>query len=549
MVTKMSGQEIITKTLKFVISTNKKQSDVLEKITARHTFAVRKVIEIISSEGIPARREVIRKLTQTSRYNPVVKYDLKLLTGLSYRYLSDCIDTAIWLYTSYQALLRKWEDTIYSASSNMLNRILADIELNTNNEILSTHQELSSAIDSLAKTKLWGRIRRKKPSLPFESQKHNPKKIPIFINANNFLFAEDEEGLFSIRIATLKKYQRLPLQLQGGDYHRNELQNATVTGGQLIKNISKNRWEFHAIIRKSLPQFTITNNKKAILGIDLGVVNAATMVVLLENEQLSSNQFYFFKESHLKHKMLGIRQRRKKLQGIISRTSGLERKKALKELYALQGRNQQLSKEICCIIAKKIGNIARSFLEKEIEVHIALGKLKGLRVIATKGDGKGKKYRNMISKFPFKRLTELIILKCLEVGVQPQNISVVKESWTSKTCHKCESVNSTRSGQGNFRCLDCGLKYNADANGAINIALRYLLNKSTQKNQSSTLSQIKLIFLPRKSEVGSELLSTLGIGDVPTTEKPIVSWKDSTGVKTQLKVDEVENSFSGDEAI
>jgi putative transposase len=51
-------------------------------------------------------------------------------------------------------------------------------------------------------------------------------------------------------------------------------------------------------------------------------------------------------------------------------------------------------------------------------------------------------------------------------------VAIVSERGTSKTCHRC-GEEGRRPHQGLFKCPSCRLEYNADLNGAINIAKRF----------------------------------------------------------------------------
>ena len=72
------------------------------------------------------------------------------------------------------------------------------------------------------------------------------------------------------------------------------------------------------------------------------------------------------------------------------------------------------------------------------------------------------------------RLTEYIKYKAEWEGIP---VLAIPEYNTSKTCHRC-GKEGKRVSQGLFKCPNCGLEYNADLNGAINIAklsLGYML--------------------------------------------------------------------------
>ncbi|MBY8995540.1 MAG: transposase [Candidatus Heimdallarchaeota archaeon] len=230
--------------------------------------------------------------------------------------------------------------------------------------------------------------------------------------------------------------------------------------------------------------------KKAVLGIDIGMVTNATVVVLLENESLKQKRIHFLKVPELKKKKFFLMQRKCILQKKITNTLPLKRKPLLKELKNVYRKISKNTKVLCHKISKLIADIALNYLTLGYEVHIAIGKLSGIRARAMKGNYKGTKYRGRVHSFPFYQITENIKYKCNIAGVDEKNICNISESWTSKTCHKCDSINTIRLSQASFRCLNCNCEYNADVNGAINIALRYIKRQFVKES-----NRIKMIYL------------------------------------------------------
>lgn len=79
--------------------------------------------------------------------------------------------------------------------------------------------------------------------------------------------------------------------------------------------------------------------------------------------------------------------------------------------------------------------------------------------------------RMLQQRFPYGRRIRYIIEECVKRGVQAE---LILEAWTSRRCHRCGSTNSGRPSQSFFRCLSCGLQYNADWNSAIYIGSVFL---------------------------------------------------------------------------
>jgi len=132
-------------------------------------------------------------------------------------------------------------------------------------------------------------------------------------------------------------------------------------------------------------------------------------------------------------------------------------------------------------VIKKLGNkeqrkvedylhkISREIVDEAVKRNavIAIGNLKGIR----NQEDKGRKFNDKLHKFPFSKLRKMIEYKAKENGIR---VVDVPEQNTSKTCNRCGSRNTTREGQGLFKCKDCGLEDNADKNGALNIGKRAL---------------------------------------------------------------------------
>ena len=97
--------------------------------------------------------------------------------------------------------------------------------------------------------------------------------------------------------------------------------------------------------------------------------------------------------------------------------------------------------------------------------YIVLGDLTGIR---RRANGKGKRLNRIVSNMPYYRLTKMIGYKAMLKGIP---VITTSEAYTSLTCHVC-GCKGKRKTQGLFVCPHCG-EYNADLNGAINIAKKF----------------------------------------------------------------------------
>ena len=74
---------------------------------------------------------------------------------------------------------------------------------------------------------------------------------------------------------------------------------------------------------------------------------------------------------------------------------------------------------------------------------------------------------NMFSFYKFK---EKLKYKCSVYG---KKLYIVDESFTSKTCGSCGSMNDMK-GKEVYKCKSCGLEVDRDINGSRNILLKHI---------------------------------------------------------------------------
>ena len=102
---------------------------------------------------------------------------------------------------------------------------------------------------------------------------------------------------------------------------------------------------------------------------------------------------------------------------------------------------------------------------KEKNAAIVLGDLKGIRRRT-----RARRMNRILSNMSYYKLSKQIEYKAAWEGIP---VFKIAEHDTSKTCHRCSSMNTTRIKQPIFECHSCGLVYSADLNGAMNIAKRF----------------------------------------------------------------------------
>jgi len=182
----------------------------------------------------------------------------------------------------------------------------------------------------------------------------------------------------------------------------------------------------------------------SILAVDLGERFAATAVL--------------WRKGVVKAQFLG-----REIRGIRRHYAWLRRRlqKGLTQVVKRIGsKERRVVDAILHRVSKRIVSLALA-----ANPYIVLGDLTGIR---QRAKGKGKRLNRIVSSMPYHRLTKMIEYKATLVGIP---VITTSEAYTSKTCHIC-GCEGRRKTQGLFICPHCG-EYNADLNGAINIAKKF----------------------------------------------------------------------------
>lgn len=185
---------------------------------------------------------------------------------------------------------------------------------------------------------------------------------------------------------------------------------------------------------------------RAVLAVDLGEKRLAT-TVLLDQTGFKEPRFYGREARGIRRHYAWLRKRlgERKLLRVIRKVKDTERRKI---------------NTLCHQISHAIVQQARAN-----NSVIVIGDLKGIRVC-----WKGRRMNRILSGMPYYKLTLQIEYKASWEGI---TVFKLGERGTSRTCHRCGSRDTNRIVQSLFECHACGLVYNADLNGAKNIAKRF----------------------------------------------------------------------------
>jgi len=401
----------IQKSLKIPVhyDTTKTKQNILDKLTARMTYGIRLISELITEET-KIDRKTIRRLVKDS--------DIVTKTGLSAGFIDQCIDKAIWTWTSYRKLHRRWE-----------------------NQVISSEERIVSARDEKEKekrVKSYEKVLAREPSRPsFED------KISCRIDCRTGKIEQSESKLTSLwmHISTLKKNNTIDVPLNPSQYHLNQLTNAEINDFEIIKHSRK--YYIHISITKVVENNPIIS----IGGIDQGL-NKSIVAVLLTDPFPREEQLLDSAKRELLEKYDAI-------------VASLQESENWDKLRKLRNKRENVSIYHDWCLANQIADFTEGS-------YIAIGNSR-FRQTQFRGNGMPT-LRKRISKWSYGRQRKFIDLKRAERGYPTE---FKDEYGTSRKCHHCGSMLTTRKwgdGYSYILCHDCGGKTDADVNAGYNIA-------------------------------------------------------------------------------
>ncbi|KPV63781.1 MAG: putative transposase DNA-binding domain protein [Candidatus Bathyarchaeota archaeon BA1] len=312
-------------------------------------------------------------------------------------------------YDNFQACLRGFDAPLYSATKQQAHRLLR-------------------------------KVRKQNGKGP------KNKEYPMILRRDVFNIRKTENKLakFWVKIPVhhVRGRIKVPIQLPRNQEH---LLSLSIREGKLLWK--GDHWSLHITVMKEV-ELRQTQPPSTILAVDLGERRIATSVVIADGV-MKNPKFYGKKVRGIRRHYAWLRRRlgKRKLLRVIKRIGHREKRKVDAILHK---------------ISKGIVSEAR-----RLNAVIIVGDLKGIR---DKVKDKGGRMNRIVSHMPYYHLTQMITYKALWEGILVYKIS---EAWTSKTCHRC-GREGERLSQARFKCTNCRLDhFNADLNGAINIAERF----------------------------------------------------------------------------
>ncbi|MEX2722112.1 MAG: RNA-guided endonuclease InsQ/TnpB family protein [Candidatus Wukongarchaeota archaeon] len=219
------------------------------------------------------------------------------------------------------------------------------------------------------------------------------------------------------------------------------------------------------------------NNKTVIIACDIGETNPLVSVELWNQGKKRENAQFLGGE---------IRSVRAHYNHLKKRVGRKKIKHAVKWIKKHVGdKEKRKVNDILHKVTTKIVDRAETLKRSGYEAVIVFGDLKKVRRPRVKRKTRCKKNNRKIHTMPSYKIKHMLTYKALwkEIPAIPLN-----EAYTSKLCWRCGSLN-TEIRKRSFRCKECGLEYNRDLNGAINIGNRllgYMLKSRASVNMPQT---------------------------------------------------------------
>jgi len=244
---------------------------------------------------------------------------------------------------------------------------------------------------------------------------------------------------------------------------------------------SNRKWWVIFTVTLAIEKIDSTGRPPAVLSIDLGIKKTACSVLLTRK---GYRQVRYWKQEDKLKRMKTLDERVASLQYEKEQliTKGENPDRVTAQLRDLSGKRERVSREF----DKKLIRDISDYINKMTEIYdlyVSIGKLKGIRNAARKGNYRGRRFRGMIHRWAFARIREMLGHKLASLGFDTKRYLAVPEQWTSIMCHKC-GHKGQRPRQNLFICTTCGLKTNADLNGALNIGKRLIMLIPSLRNEN-----------------------------------------------------------------
>jgi len=269
-------------------------------------------------------------------------------------------------------------------------------------------------------------------------------------------------------------HDRLLIPLKMSPFHLNQLDNGELKAAQVFIDQNRKWWVTFAV-RVAIPRAPNDTLPLAVLGIDLGIEKAACSTLVTPNRVRETR---FFRQTEKLEVLRKLDRHVADLQNEMDtrRNNKLHYDKVALKLRRFENKRERVAREYDTLLVVQLRDYILR-LSQSYTLYIAIGRLTNIRQTARRGNFKGRRFRGVIHRWAFSRITETLKHQLSQLGWtvdgKVSRFRAVPESWTSITCWKC-GRKGRRPKQNLFVCPTCGNKCNADMNGSINIAGRLI---------------------------------------------------------------------------
>ena len=253
---------------------------------------------------------------------------------------------------------------------------------------------------------------------------------------------------------SLGKGKRVSLPIIFGEKQRQRIEEAlrgewSFTTVEMVKRNGK--WYAHFVLKKTVE---LPDEPETVVAVDRGEVNLAVAVAISRGSPDKPMKGQFWRGEEVK--------RIRGLYGHIRRK--LQKKRLLKEVERLKGRERRKVNQQLHIIANQVIAYAKQFPKPVIVMEDLTGIRRNFK--------KSKRLNRRFHSLPFRKLQAIVEYKANLEGIEVKYLTKKQTRNTSKTCHKCGYVTQVKGRA--FKCPNCGMEYDRDLNACVNIAHRVM---------------------------------------------------------------------------
>lgn len=402
----------------------------------------------------------------------------KILWDMRYKTAFACNKATTWLYTfaqenmDYKTLngvsINEKERFGKSYGAWIENRMNEIMEICNSGNVAQTRQFVSNRFGDDKKRGLFkGEV----------SLSNFKKTMPIIIHNKNFKISQGNNGyeietsLFNMKYQKENDIKRITLDIDKIDNNEKSTLNRLISGeykqgsAQIIEDKKKKgKWYFVISFNFEAKKMDLDINR--ILGVDLGIVNTATMQVYdstTEKWDRLNWKECIINGSELIHFRQKIEARNKQMS-IASKCVGKGRK----------GHGYDTKMKPLFISRDKVDKFRDTFNHKTSKyiIDMAVKYNCGMVQMEDLSGFSGEQSERFLKNWSYFDLQTKIKYKAEELGIK---FNLINPQYTSKRCSKCGNIHEDnrdcKKNQAKFECTVCGHKENADINAAKNIAI------------------------------------------------------------------------------